>query len=183
MHVLCACFVLWITREKTVMKSHKTIKKTHPPAASQIQKIVFYWRFRSPESHSTSTPTQEPRWARPKTYHQDKQNKRCERGKCRRSDVNFMLPEAFPGQDQIIFLLNENIVSQLTLFYAIISPPLLHPPPPPPPHYTDSHTCVLGVKGSRLANSFCVLLNYSMSTGFQCETLHLWTRLIICLNG
>ena len=57
MHVLFACFVLWIAREKTVMNSHYTIKETHPPAASQIQKIVFYRRFRSPESHSTSTPT------------------------------------------------------------------------------------------------------------------------------
>ena len=52
-------FVLWITREKTAMNSY-TIKESHPPAASQIQKIVFHRRFRSPESHSTSTPTQEP---------------------------------------------------------------------------------------------------------------------------
>ena len=59
--------------------------------------------------------------------------------------VNFMLPEAFPGQNQINFLLNEIIVSQPILFYAIISPRLLFPQP-----YRDSHTCISGVKGTRL---------------------------------
>ena len=60
MHVLFACFVLRITREKTAMNSHYTIKESHSPTAPQIQEIVFHRRFRSPESHSTSTPTQKP---------------------------------------------------------------------------------------------------------------------------
>ena len=59
-------------KKKTAMNSHYTIKESHPPTASQIQKIIFHRRLSSPESHSTSRPTQEPRWARPKTYHQDK---------------------------------------------------------------------------------------------------------------
>ena len=40
--------------------------------------------------------------------------------------VNFMLPEAFP----CIFLLNESIVSQFILFYAIYFPASPTPPPP-----------------------------------------------------
>ena len=77
--VFNACFVCLFClvnykRKKTAMNSHYTIKESHPPTASQIQKIVFHRQLSSPESHSTSTPTQEPRWARPKTYHQDKPN-------------------------------------------------------------------------------------------------------------
>ena len=34
MYVLFACFVLWITKEKTAMNSHYTIKESHPPTAS-----------------------------------------------------------------------------------------------------------------------------------------------------
>ena len=62
-----------LQEKKSAINSHYTIKESHPSTASQIQKIVFHRRFRSPESHSTSTPTpkQERRWARPKTYHQD----------------------------------------------------------------------------------------------------------------
>ena len=87
-----------------------------------------------------------------------------------------MLPQSFSGQNQIVFLLNERTVSHLTLLR------LFHRVSYSPTPCTDSHTCISGVKGTWPSYS-CVSLNHSMSTGFQCETLHLWIRPVICLNG
>ena len=92
-------------KKKTAMNSHYTIKETHSPAASQIQKIIFHRRLSSPESHSTSTPTQEPRWARPKTY-QDKPSEE----KFEEVYLFYVIPECFPGQNQIEILLNYALV-------------------------------------------------------------------------
>ena len=55
--------------------------------------------------------------------------------------VNFMLAQAFPGQNQIVFLLNESRVSPLTLRH------LFHRVSYSPIPYTDFHTCISGVKG------------------------------------
>ena len=62
-------------KKKKTMNSYYTIKESHPPTASQIQrekkkKTFSIGGFAPPESLSTSTPTHEPRWARPKTDHQ-----------------------------------------------------------------------------------------------------------------
>ena len=88
------------------MNSHYTIKESHPPAASQIQKIVFHRRFRSPESHSTSTPTQEP--GGPDQRHIIKINRASSASEEKIEEVClfYVLPESFQGQNQIEILLN-----------------------------------------------------------------------------
>ena len=101
-------------KKRTAMNSHYTIKESHPPTASQIQKIIFHRRLSSLESHSTSTPTQEPRWARSKTYHQDKPINRASSASEEKFEevcLFYVIPECFPGQNQIEILLNYALIS------------------------------------------------------------------------
>ena len=168
-------------KKKTAMNSHYTIKKSHPPTASQIQKIIFPstailpWvplnintNTRTPVGPTKDISSTHPSWAnyiqilqsvftRNRIYFPNFTSSRHGNKikqiiissaeqvlwarKVSKKRVNFMLPEAFPGQNQIIFLLNESIVSQLILFYAIISPRLLLPRPRPHTHtHTHTHT-------------------------------------------
>ena len=93
------------------MNSHYTIKEDYPPTASQIQKIVFHRRLSSPESHSTSTPTQEPRWARPRHIIKINRASSASEEKFEEVCLFYVLPECFPGQNQIEILLNYALIS------------------------------------------------------------------------
>ena len=98
-------------KKKKAMNSHYTIKESHPPTASQIQKIIFHRRLSSPESHSTSTPTREP--SGPDQRHIIKLNRAGSASEEGFEEVClfYVIPECFPGQNQIEILLNYALIS------------------------------------------------------------------------
>ena len=86
-------------------------KESHPPTASQIQKIIFHRRLSSPQSHSISTPTQEP--GGPDQRHIIKINRAGSASEEKFEEVClfYVIPACFPGQNQIEILLNYALIS------------------------------------------------------------------------
>ena len=86
------------TTTKKAMNSHYTIKDSHPPTASQIQKIIFHQRLSPPESHSTSSPTQNP--GGPDQRHIIKINRASSASEERFEEVClfYVIPECFHGK-------------------------------------------------------------------------------------